>query len=191
MSVTVQAREAFDWVFDKSIRENCGYGLDEPCVITHMNAPPTLLENESHQLVVLNISSYVFRVVALFDFAMDSATYTHLEKLSRTPIRQQDKQAFLDACSEWVNMICGAVNRSLSGRFPHAGMSTPFALESSCAQYCSLLNPSWTRVFAVEINQSVRYNLNVCVCVANNITLDFNLDQSMHNDVSSGELELF
>lgn len=191
MNVTAMARDALDWAFDKSIRENSVSDPLEPCVVTRLTESPPSTGDEQRQLVVLNMSSYVFRVVALFDFSMDAATRAHLAKLSRTPLARLDGQALLDACSEWVNMICGAVNRGLSARFPHAGMSTPFPLESSCAHHLSLLNPAWTRVFAVEINQSVRYNLNVCVCVASGSTLDFDLDRSAQEDASSGELELF
>ncbi|WP_028536666.1 hypothetical protein [Paludibacterium yongneupense] len=186
--ITDRACEAIDWLFEQGIRENSLAEGGQSCVLSHHDAP--LVGEGRRQLIVLNISSYQFRLVAMFDFALDDATAAHLAALSRSP-RPLEGQALLDSCAELVNMICGAVNRGLSATFWHAGMSTPFALESSCLGHVAILAPQRIRTIAVEIGQAVRFNVTVCLCTARDKTLDFDVDRSLAEADSAGELELF
>jgi hypothetical protein len=161
--ISARATSSLDALFKQSILEHGG----ETFSVTRETEMP--VSDEEHSLLVLSISSYLFRIVALFDFA--------------PPAR--------DADAELINMICGAVNRGLSTVFAHAGMSTPYVLESSCAQYLPLLEPDLTLHYAVQSGSSSRFNLAACLCVTSGTTLDFSLDLSAHEDASSGELELF
>jgi len=185
------AIESFDHLFEHAIHDNSVSADDVLTQMTRQQERRIAADGESRRLVVLNISSYVFRVVALFDFATDEVTRAHLAKILRCPRSQMEGQGLEDAYAELVNMICGAVHRGLSSAFSHGGMSTPLMLENTCERYVSLLNPSWTQSYAVEINQTVRFNLMACVCVAKGLTLDFALDRSLAQEESAGELELF
>jgi hypothetical protein len=186
--ITPRASAAIDWLFEQAIHDTCTPSDGSACVLTRLDAPPA---NEGkRQLMVLNISSYLFRLVALFDFALDEATAAHLSPDSRAAARL-DGQALLDACAERVNMICGAVNRGLSATFWHAGMSTPLALESSCVQHVDILQPEQVSVSRIDIGTSVRFHLTVCVCPARGSTLDFDVDRTVATADAAGELELF
>lgn len=187
--ISPRANTALDWLFDKSVRDTCVIGPEDHCVV--IRQPQMRLNDEAvkRQLVVLNISSYLFRIVTLFDFDTDAATSAYLGRLVRSKESLKD-QALRDAYAEFVNMICGAVNRRLGEAFP-AGMSTPFLLENTCSRHVSLLAPAHMQPFEVVINDSVRFNFTVCICMAEETVLDFDIDRSEPEEASSGELELF
>lgn len=190
--ITANASTSIDWLFEKSVRDNSVLDAGDRCIVTAKAEMAAPIDGANRQLVVLNISSYVFRLVALFDFATDAATVSHLARLSRSPDKALEGQALADAYAELVNMICGAVNRGLCAEFQHAGMSTPFLLETSCAHYLPALAPTRVKSYEVVINDAVRFDFTVCICVANASTLDFTIDRTEKQEVaSSGELELF
>lgn len=189
--ITANASAAIDWLFEKAVRDNSVLGGEESCIVTRKAEMAAPVEEAKRQLVVLNISSYAFRIVALFDFGTDAATVAHLARLSRSGDKTLEGQALFDAYAEFVNMVCGAVNRGLCAELQHAGMSTPFLLESTCSRYVSVLGPTRVQAYEVAINDGVRFNFTVCVCVANATTLDFDIDRSENEAASSGELELF
>lgn len=189
--ISPKAAASIAWLFERALRENSVAGPQDQCLVTRR--PPAALpgDDAKKQLVVLSISSYVFRIVALFVFDTNPQTAAHFAKLARSTNPHLQGQALSDAYAELVNMICGAVNRGLRADFRHSGMSTPFVLESSCAQYVSILNPSQTHAFEVVVNDGVRFQLIVCTCVAGGANLDFDVDRSAQEEEVSGELELF
>lgn len=187
--ISPRAHAALDWLFEKSVRDTCVIGPEDHCAVIRQPQIVPADEAAKRQLVVLNISSYLFRIVTLFDFDTDAATSAYLGRLVRSKESLKD-QALCDAYAEFVNMICGAVNRRLGEAFP-AGMSTPFLLENTCSRHVSLLAPARMQPFDVVINDSVRFNFTVCICMAEETVLDFDIDRSEPEDASSGELELF
>ncbi|GGP25940.1 hypothetical protein [Silvimonas amylolytica] len=142
-------------------------------------------------LVVLNISSYLFRIVAVFDFGTDDASCAHMARLGRSSSLQLDGQALHDACSELVNMICGAVNRNLCTGFRHVGMSTPFVLERNCRDYLSGIKPAEVVSLAVSVNNDMQFGLTLCFCPDHSAQVDFVAPVTVEEDTSAGELELF
>ncbi len=190
--ITANAISSIEWLFDKSVRENCSLGSEDRCTVTSLNESAEFSKPGKRKLVVLNISSYIFRIVALIEFQSDASTVEQFAKILRSSDMKLEGQALLDAYAEFTNMICGAVNRKLCTEFRHAGMSTPFFLDSSCASYISMLNPATTRSYEVVINEMPHFRLTLCVCVARDKTLDFNIEQSDDQEESAtGELEFF
>lgn len=189
--MTAKASAAMDWLFEKAIRDHCVLGGGASCTVTRKAEGTVAAEDSPRQLVVLNMSSYLFRIVALFDFDNAAATTAHLAGQVRGGDRSRDDQAQFDIYAEFVNMVCGAVNRGLCAEFLHAGMSTPFRLENSCARYLSVLNPTRVQGFEVEVDDGMRFDVMVCVCLANGTTLDFDVDRREPELESAGELELF
>jgi len=120
--INANTSTAIDWLFEKSVRDNSVPGPEDHCVVTRTTEIPSTDEGAKRKLVVLNISSYVFRIVALFDFDSDAATTAHLAKIARRTDQTLEGQALLDAYTEFVNMICGAVNRGLSAARLDTGM---------------------------------------------------------------------
>ncbi len=147
--------------------------------------------SDAGHLVVLNISSYLFRIVAVFEFGTDPASCAHLARLTRSPAAQLEGQALHDACSELVNMICGAVNRNLCTGFRHVGMSTPFVLERNCRDYLSGISPDEIVALAVSVNSQMQFGLTLCFCPDRSAQVDFVLPRLVEEDTSAGELELF
>ena len=182
-------------LFEDSLRATTPTGSEDGCTITFRSDMPLIEENE-HCLVVLTLSSYCFRIVTLSNFNKDAATAIHLTKVTRSTQTLLEGQvlagqALLDAYAEFLNMMCGGVNRSLNIAFPDTGMSTPFILEHSCLQHIATLHPSHVQYMDVVINESVRFTLTVCICLSQENALDFRIERSTQENHASGELELF
>jgi len=189
--ISANAVASIEWLFEKALRDNNIPGPEDNCVVRVKAHMPPTDTSTTHRLVVLNISSYVFRIVALFDFDTDAATVAHLSKIMSRGDEIHEERVLLDTVGEFANRICGEVNRGLSASFRHVGMSTPFILEETCLSYLSILKPSQVRMFEVAINDAVRFEVIVCICVDSETSLDFQTDRSVHEETSSGELELF
>lgn len=189
--ITQSAIAGIEWLFEKAVRENSVSGPEDSCSLSKLAVAKEVKDNEKQHLVVLTISSYLFRIVALFQFNKDQATIEHMARLSRSQTPELDEQALVDAYAELVNMVCGAVNRGLGTPFPHIGMSTPYALESSCANYMAALQPQYTQHYEVSVGDSVRFNLSLCLCAGADTSLDFRIDTYEAEEEASGELELF
>ena len=138
-------------------------------------------------LTVLGISSYLFRIVALFDF--HDSTAGHFAQ--RVGTGRLESSALQDACGEFINLVCGTVNRNLQAIFPHTGMSTPCVLEGGCVNYLDALNPSYRQPYEVDLDGTLRFRLTLCVCVAAGSNLDFQVDLQTAEASSAGELEFF
>lgn len=132
------------------------------------------------RLVALSISSYLFRIVTLFDFGSESS-----------PVIGDPFTHETDTCTEFVNMICGSVNRGLQGIFAHTGMSTPFVLDRSCGDYVHLLKPTHQRTYEASVEGQSHFRLGVCVCVAPGCTLDFHIEPEAEPMDMGGEIEFF
>jgi hypothetical protein len=189
--ISASATASIEWLFEKALRDNSILGPEDACVVRIKADMPPPVESATRRLVVLNIASYVFRIVALFDFDTNAATLAHLARIMRRGDEILDGRALLDAFGEFVNRVCGEVNRGLSANFRHAGMSTPFILEHTCLGYLSILKPSHVSSFEVTVNDAARFDVIVCICVDSETSLDFHVDRSAQEDAASGELELF
>ncbi len=194
--ITPRASNAIGWLFENAIRETSLTQADGHCrIVAHPPLSDATASTDDtvgpRRLVVLNISSYDFRIVALFDFACDGATVSHLAKTVRSEEGALQGQALDDAYAEFVNMICGSVNRGLCSQIQHSGMSTPFTLESSCARYLSLLNSEQVQHYAVTLTEEMHFRFWVCLSSAPQTTLDFDVPRTIAAEEASGELELF
>lgn len=187
--ISAGAIASIEWLFEKALQDNSILGPEDRCLVKLQAKGGATVGSAAHHLVVLNISSYVFRIVALFDFDTAAPTAAHFAKLVHRS-ETLEKQALLDAFGEFANRVCGEVNRGLSANFRHVGMSTPFALESTCLGYLSVLNPSQMSSFEVDINDALRFDVIICICVDSETSLDFHVDRSAQEEIS-GELELF
>ena len=191
--ITPRASSTLSCMFETAIRDNCLTGPQDNCRILPL---PNLMQDDealdpSHRLIVLNIASYTFRMVAVFDFATDAATLTHLAQIVRSDISNLHGQVLNDALAEFVNMICGSVNRGLCAQQQHVGMSTPFVLESSCARYLSILAPDQIQRHTASINEAMNFQFWLCISTARETTLDFEVIRHQPEAVTGGELELF
>jgi hypothetical protein len=189
--ITASAISSIESMFEHSVRENSRVGAEDGCVITRLPGLAPADKPGNRKLVVLNISSFIFRMVVVAEFDSDASTVAHLAKILRIPDANLEGRALLDGYAEFVNMICGTVNRKLCAEFRHAGMSTPFFLDEACATYLAMINPAATRSLEVVINDSAHFRLTICTCVARDIELDFDIARFEQEGDPTGELELF
>lgn len=188
--ISSNAIASIEWLFENSLRDNVVRGAEDSCVVTFHADLPSVASKTPRRLFVLNISSYVFRIVTLFEIGTDAATVEQISKIMGSDDALKD-QALLDAFGEFANRICGEVNRGLTRIFRHVGMSTPFILENSCLSYLSILGPSHVLTLKVVINDLVNFDVVVCICVDDETNLDFQVERAAQAEASSGELELF
>lgn len=189
--ISANAISSIDWLLEQALRNNIIPGNDGSCVISHLTESAVAVDDTNRHVAVITISSYIFRIVFLFNFQRDAATEAHMALLARTGDKKLSEQALNDAYAELVNMVCGAVNRALSEPFRHVGMSTPFALESSSARYLSILKPSHVLTYEVVVNVEMRFEVIACICCDDESNIDFVVDRTVHEESASGEMELF
>ena len=139
-------------------------------------------------MVLLTVSSYLFRAITMMSFTLDAATRHHLAAIHRAPAESMGEADYLDVIGEVGNIFCGALNRDLSHHFPYLGMSTPNVLGRECIDYLDELDASYIRHFRVVVNDGVTFHASLCVCDFADI--DFQVDTSAVEE-SHGELELF
>jgi len=188
--MTTASKQSMEWLFRKSIEENLLAAFHASRVLIS-NKPEGVDNRKNRKIFVLNISSYTFRVVVLFNFGTDGLTHTHFSRQSSNVDEGRSKHKLEDSIAELANMICGSVNRHLSEAFRHAGMSTPIQLDSACAHYISMLAPSHVMRFEVKLDDLLSFDVMICTCLSQNTKLDFTVDQLQHEDIEHGALELF
>lgn len=188
--ITPRTIAALEAVFERSLRETSVPSDDSRIEIGRRTAFSGPVQ-EKRRLLVLTISSYEFRIVVLFDFNLDAHTESYFAQLFRSPEPRIAGQALADAFSEYVNMICGTVNRLISSENRLTGMSTPFVLETSCKAHIQRIHPEQTLIFNVKIGDAMKFDLVLCLCVSNGARLDFEVDLGSQEQTVGGELEMF
>lgn len=141
----------------------------------------------STQMVILSVSSYFFRLMVLIYFTPDELTKAHFAAIHGMDVTAMDAQAFSDAISECGNVCCGSLNRDLTQKFPHVGMSTPNIIDSRCALYLGALGSSHQQHFDISIPDGPRFHASLCVCAFEELDFVIAPLQEQRN----GELEMF
>ena len=189
-TVSQRALEGFDRFVIEGIKSAFGLPASE-CTVA-LSEPAALGE---HEVVMLTVSSYRFRVLLFIHFERDRATLNHLAALghldaaARTAGAALDAEGFVDAMMERGNLCCGALNRELSRFFPHLGMSTPCILAGNSMEHLESLRPTITRHFRAELGPTVTLRLTLAICAFADI--DFASGEEDVELAASGELEMF
>jgi hypothetical protein len=153
--------------------------------------------------VVLTVSSYLFRLLAIVYFRDDAATRAFFAGTSAaetidaagaegSPVTATlTEQEFLDRIGECGNMLCGSLNRDLGRHFPHVGMSTPNIIDRDCMRYVDLLGCGLKRHYRISLPDDLV--MHASLCVSDYGTVDFHVEPAaaQEEDVSTGELEFF
>lgn len=182
--ISTQAQQGFEHVFIHGLKDSLSPVSDDDCVIT---AVPDLADAKEPQVVILTISSFLFRVIVLIYFTPDANTKEHFARINSKSLSEMDQSTFYDAISECGNICCGILNRDLLPYFPHMGLSTPNILDRQCATYLEVLKYGHIQHIRIDINNSVQFHATLCVC--DHGDLDFSVDVDAQE--STGELEMF
>ena len=178
--ISGNAKDSFDRIFRKAAQARLPLDSADTCEIAPLDEAG-LGATKDTQVVVLTISSIVFRMLLIlhFDETDDIRNY-YLKEASERPFQE----VFLEIC----NLCCGAMNQELLRYFPDLGMSTPYVLSARCLPHLRELKPAFLSSYSVTLNGSVQLAATVCVCA--HAPIDFVADTSVVEE-TSGELELF
>ncbi|WP_050478924.1 hypothetical protein [Herbaspirillum rhizosphaerae] len=178
------AKDGFDLLLTQSLKNS----LAPSGVEMQISTLPETVDFPEKQMVVLTVSSYLFRLMVMFYFSPDAATRGHFARLNNIEEEEMSEQTFMDAIAESGNLCCGILNRDLGNFFPHIGMSTPNVIDKNCAAYLQKLNSQHIQHFAVDMDGSPRFHVSLCVSAYADIDFSVSADE-LGSD--TGELELF
>jgi hypothetical protein len=132
-------------------------------------------------LLLITISSFVFRLVTVFQISGSEATRQYY---CESGAATASEEAFTEA----VNLCCGALSRELSAQFKHLAMSIPYRLESSCLNFLGELKAGLTTSYDITINDSARMRATLCMSASRPIELSAPAPEVSH---TGGALEMF
>lgn len=202
--ITERAKTAFDTLLQGALRSGLTHARGAPRIerVEAIEAPRPRHRLARHasqgqQIVVLTVSSYLFRLLAILHFRDDAATRAFFaggggEDGAEAPALT--RQEFLDRVGECGNLVCGALNRDLGHHFPHVGMSTPNIVDRDCMRYVELLGCGLQRHYRIDLPGDAV--LHASLCVSDYGTVDFHVEpradaEGAADEVDAGELEFF
>jgi len=178
------AKDGFDLLLTQSLKNSVVPSGAEAQILTLSD----ITDIPEKKIVVLTVSSYLFRLMVMFYFTPDAETRAHFARLNNIDEAEMSEQSFMDAIGESGNLCCGILNRDLGNFFPHIGMSTPNVIDRNCAQYLQKLNSQHIQHFAVDRDGVPRFHVSLCVSAYADIDFAVSAEE-LGSD--TGELELF
>ncbi len=183
--ISANAKDGFDHLLITAMKSTLVASSDDLCEVRVIEDTSEIKEKK---VVILTVSSYLFRLMAFVHFTLNEPMKAHLAKITRAEVADMDEQAFYDVISECGNVCCGSLNRELGRFYPHIGMSTPNVLDRNCIDYLPTLDAGYIRHFEVRINDSIVMHASLCVC--DYADIDFSVDKTESTE-DTGELEMF
>ncbi|RDK02066.1 hypothetical protein [Paraburkholderia lacunae] len=178
--ITGHAKESFERIFRRAAQARLPLQSSDTCEIVPL-AQAGMGATSDTQVVVLTISSMVFRLLLILQFDENDSLRSYFLKDTAD---RSFQEAFLEIC----NLCCGAMNQELLRYFPDLGMSTPYVLSARCLSYLQELKPDFLSSYSIAIEGSVQLAATICVCA--DAPVDFVADTSAVEE-TSGELEMF
>lgn len=183
--ISPSAREAFEFFTVQAIKGALPASSDDRCEVTVLEDASRV---QGQRLVILTVSSYLFRAMTMVYFTLDAKLKQHLAAINRRPVDELSDDEFLDVLGEVGNILCGALNRDLAHHIPYLGMSTPNFLDRHCVDFIDELGASFVRHFEIVVNDSLK--LYATLAVSEFADIDFRADTTVAEE-SHGELEMF
>jgi hypothetical protein len=179
--ISSQAADSMERIFCRAVQARLPLGTDDNCEVTREKSIRSVLPHTGENVVILTISSIMFRIIMVLHFEDDASTRAYCNA-------QNAEGSLLDVLLEAWNLCCGAVNQEVLEFFPDLGMSTPYVLGASCVNYLDELKPDYLASFAIEINGCARFTATLGVCAQG--AIDFIASETAIAE-TNGELELF
>ena len=178
--VSEQAKQGVNYIFTKAV--NANLSMNPSDVVDVVQLPNRCLaDTPGKNIIVLTISSYLFRLLTIFHVNSDQATENYFGK-------SQPERDFHEIFGEIGNLCVGAMNRDMGNHFPHLGMSTPYALESPSLPFISELKPAYISQHQIGINNNI--SLFATLCLSAFAPIDFKVDTTVFEE-ETGMLEMF
>lgn len=183
--ITDRAKASFDRLIVSSLKTGIpvgGAGVTvEPIA--------TLDKIKETKIVILTVSSYLFRLMVILYFRPDGATRAYFNRNAAEGSPELTDDEFYDRVGECGNVCCGSLNRDLGKQFPHVGMSTPNILDRDCIGYADLLGCGLMKHYKIDVEGGL--TMYSSLCVADYGTVDFHVEPLAGDDEGVGELEMF
>ena len=178
--ISESAKHSIDGAFSRAASACLALGEDD-CVDVRPLTGPAKPEAGHRNILVLTISSFLFRLVTVFHVTPES-------RILRYFGRGDEQRPFHETFGEIGNLCCGAMNRELGSHFPHLGMSTPHLLGGGGALHLDSLGASHTSRHLIPINGDMALMATLCLCAY--APLDFRIDAPSEPN-SGGDIEFF
>ncbi|MGY4830006.1 hypothetical protein ACVNIS_15665 [Sphaerotilaceae bacterium SBD11-9] len=154
--------------------------------------PEDTLPANEREVVMLTVSSYMFRVLVFMHVERGVAMRTHLATLAGVAPEAIDDERFTDELLERGNLCCGALNRDLAHFYPHIGMSTPCILKRSSVDHVeAAVKPVLTRRYRAEVGDGVAMHFTLALCAFADMDFDYVPRAVEEEEDTAGELEMF
>ncbi len=183
--ITERAKASFDRLLVSSLRT----GMPVGGASVSIEPIASLDKIKEKKIVILTVSSYLFRLMAILYFKPDAATRAYFNRNAAEGAPELTDDEFYDRVAECGNVCCGSLNRDLGKHFPHVGMSTPNIIDKDCMRYVDLLGCGLVKHYQVELEGGL--TMYASLCVADYGLVDFHVDPIVEEDASIGELEMF
>jgi len=187
--ITERAKASFDRLLQSGLKSGLP-AADGPVIIEPV---ADLAKIKEKKIVILTVSSYLFRLMAILYFKPDAATRALFNGAAPEGAPPLGDQEFIDRVAECGNICCGTINRDLGKHFPHVGMSTPNIIDTDCMRYVDLLGCGLKRHYQLSVGDVPLY---ASLCVSDYGQVDFHVDapaagEGETEETSNGELEFF
>lgn len=183
--ISNRARSNFDQMLVLGIKASMGGASPESCEV---EVVPDLTSIRETNVVMLTVSSFLFRMSVLVYFSSDEATLNHFAAVNNISAADMSDQAFLDAIRECGNICCGTLNRELARVYPHVAMSTPNIIERECVNHLESLNGGHLQHFRATPAGDKQFH--VTLCVRDYADVDFEWAM-LEEATAAGEMEFF
>jgi hypothetical protein len=178
--VSEQAKQGVNYIFTKAVKANLSMSSSD--IVEVAQLPDQGFANVSGKnMIVLTISSYLFRLLTIFHVNDDRATEDYFAK-------SQPERDFHEVFGEFGNLCVGAMNRDMGKHFLHLGMSTPYVLESPSLPFLNELKPAYLARHQIGINNDV--SLHATLCLSAYAPIDFRVDTDVVEE-ETGLIEMF
>lgn len=182
MSISTSARDGVNRIFTRAARTTLVLAPADAIEISPLPGQAYREMPEKHVLV-LTISSYLFRLLTIIHYDADPATDAYFN-------RSATGRTLGDAFGEVGNLCCGAMKREFGNHFMHLGMSTPYMLDSRCMAFLNELKPSLVSQYAIRINHRIELHATLCLCAYGAIDFAVGAEVEVESE-TTGALEIF
>jgi hypothetical protein len=188
VTVSERARTGLDHFVAQAVKSSLALA---GCACTVVQVDDTPANSKEREVVMLTVSSYLFRALLFIHFERSPAMHAHLGALAGTSGDTLDDERFIDAVMERGNLCCGALNRDLAQFFPHIGMSTPCILKRSSVEHVAAVSPAFSRRYRAEVGDGVSMHFTLALCAFADFDFPYEPRAAEEVEETAGELEMF
>lgn len=182
--ISQRAKASVEHLFIKSVKANLLLSKDDHCHVSQAQEDKRGKISQEN-ILVQTISSFFFRLSVIFPIDQNASTTAYFST-------NASGQTLEDVLAEFLNLVCGHMDRELSLYFPHLGMSTPYALGSECLGFLEETKPEVLCNYTIFINDSMQLGATICMTSWGPLDFDATFDaMAKKTEEAAGEIEFF